>query len=177
MIDEQDILLLVKQGSFHAFEQLYAQYSPRLQAYFYKLLGSSEKAQEMTQELFSRLWEKRGHYKGKITRPEYYILTIARNIYLKSLRHHTTSMSEVASHEPGPQEVAINGEQSERLINALGELSPEIRETICLVYYAGLAYDEISNLQNISYATVKWRVAKALDLLRTLLLPYFTDRR
>jgi len=58
-MEEKEQLMLLKKGNYAAFDALYTAYSPRLLGRLIRLLGNEHIAEEILQDLFFRIWEKR----------------------------------------------------------------------------------------------------------------------
>ena len=72
----------LKQGNVNAFDDLFKKYSPRLYNFSLKYLKSDEEAEEIIQEVFLYIWEKRNGLKPESSFNAY-LFTIAHNIIKK----------------------------------------------------------------------------------------------
>lgn len=169
---EADLLEQVKNGSKEAFSKVYEQFSGRVYAYGIRITGNHEAATELVQETFIRLWEKRSLYKSGLTSPEYYLFTIARNIYFNKIRNkkHLNSLpAKILS----PHDLYAHTERQDMLNKALLQLNPDIRETFTLICIEGFKYREAAEMLQVSQKTIEWRMKKAFQTLRELLKDYF----
>ncbi len=175
---ETALIAALKKGNQEAFSQLFFAYEKKLYFFSYKLLQSHADAEEVVQEVFLKVWDKR------VTLDEQrsfnaYLITIAKNIiynrasrkitehayreYLQratpSIRHHTEEVVNFSD---------LNA-ISHRFINQL----PEKRRKIFLLSrFEGLSNREIAKQLNISVSTVENQMNKSLKALRNYLYQY-----
>ena len=145
-------------------------WSPLLQ-YLIGLLGSREAAEDIAQETFFRLWQRRamlrvdGSLRG-------FIYQVARNLAISEQRR--ARVSERAANAMSQDEIAVayvelkdDHPELERAISAL----PERRREILLLHSVhGLSYKEIAGLLGIAPQTVANQFSSALASLRLALL-------
>jgi len=84
----------LRKGSREAFDAIYYRYVGRVYNFVLRMLDDAQKAEDLTQELFLRLW--RCHESLSENKSfEAYIFTISRNLVLKEFRHRRTAISYV----------------------------------------------------------------------------------
>jgi DNA-directed RNA polymerase specialized sigma24 family protein len=89
---ESELLLRISQGDPHAFRQMFAVYSRQVYSLCIQLTKDAEQAKDLTQEIFARLWVKRGqlgsvyHFKGFLT-------TMALNLVRNHLQKKVLDVS------------------------------------------------------------------------------------
>jgi len=155
MLDDRWLLWRVKRGSARALRQLYGKYEVDLLTLAASLLGRSDQAEDVLQDVFVRFiesvetFELTGSLKG-------YLATCVAN-RARDLRRRDRSRpagqletaERVPSREPGPLQRAIACEQHERLSGALTRLPYEQQETGLLHLKAGLTFREIGAAQDV----------------------------
>jgi len=139
-----------------------------LYAYLLRMTGEAQLAVDLVQESFARYLGRYGRRNGQ--KPLLY--AIARNAALDAIRKR--KMDGFAADEQedtgnNPERQMINREAFERLLAAIGQLTPPDRELISLVAAADLTYREIGKVLRISEANVKVRVHRARTKLRAYL--------
>lgn len=175
-IDEKQLLVLLRQGDRQAFGELYQQYSSRIYGNLKKLLKSDHLAEELLQDVFVKIWDKRlGIDTEKSFRS--YLFRIAENqvydFFRKAARdrkleaHLVDAASEFYSHV----EEALYRKESAAIINeAIAQLPPKRRRIFTLCKLEGRSYEEVSLLLGISTSTINDHVVKASRSIREYLL-------
>jgi len=175
MLDDRWLLWRVKRGSARALRRLYGKYEADLLTLAANLLGRSDQAEDVLQDVFIRFiesvetFELTGSLKG-------YLATCVANRARDLLRRERSrptgpldTAERVASSQPGPLQKAIAGEQHERLHSALARLPYEQQETVLLHLKAGLTFREIGQMRDVSPKTAESRYRYGIDKLRSML--------
>jgi RNA polymerase sigma-70 factor (ECF subfamily) len=83
---DQELLVLLKQGSQAAFAEIYNRYSGLLYVYAFKLTADTDATKDITQELFISLWDNKEalELKGSLSA---YLYTAIRYKFLKQVAH------------------------------------------------------------------------------------------
>ncbi len=181
MEDDEGLVALWQAGDAHALARLVERYSGRVYSYVRRLSGSSEDAEDITSEVFVRVWKGLNSFNTSRTFKTW-LYTIARNCttdYLRKRKSVTfTSLSASDSFEdsledsaPMPDEQAIFNADALALEGALATLPIAQRDVLTLHYQEGMTYEEIGVVVGESRDTVKSRGTRALKALRTLLHP------
>ncbi|MDR2283866.1 MAG: RNA polymerase sigma-70 factor [Sphingobacterium sp.] len=171
-MQEREQLLLLKRGDYAAFDALYTEYSPRILGRLIRLLGQADTAEELLQDLFFRVWEKREQidvdqsFKG-------YLFKIAQNLVYDYFRKQSVderyraefvrNYSELYGHI---EEDIIFKQTEERLMSAIDKLPPQCRQVYILFKLEGKSYVEISQLLGISKSTINNHLTKANGILK-----------
>ena len=168
------------------FEEIYMDYFPRLLRFAREYVGSDEDAENIIQDVFMTLWERRSDLKIHISMVSYLFLLI-KNRCIDHLRRRTHA-------EKGKEEIQkqhnlelqmklhslealdhdlINDTDIERIItNAINFLPPKCREIFILNKIDGKKYKEIAEELQISINTVENQMSIALRKLREQLKDY-----
>lgn len=158
------------------FKTLYDDYKNRLYGYVLAITHSSLAAEEITQELFIKLWTHREMLQ-EVADLEHYIFVMARNRTLNYLRKAANdnrllkelqrSMNVPVANEP--EDRLVEADYHAMVEEALRHLSPQRRLVFKLSRYHGLKLEEIARQLNLSRNTVKNHLAAALQSIRTYL--------
>ncbi|RYY20198.1 MAG: RNA polymerase sigma-70 factor [Cytophagaceae bacterium] len=168
---ESDYLRRLKQHDERAFDALFRHYSALVYRFAYSYLKSRPAAEEIVQECFIKIWEKRTQLRDDVPLKGY-LFTTAHHAVLNELRrdqHHLRLHGQVAA-AAGPASVANEAEYHEMealYLAALDRLPPRQREAFELSRQQGLSYPEIAERQGVSVKTVEAHIMQALKTLRT----------
>jgi RNA polymerase sigma factor (sigma-70 family) len=160
-------------GDEGAFKEAVEEYSRRIYALCYRVLRDEEDAKDMTQEVFVRVYSKRGSFKGKSSLYTW-IYKIALNMCLTYLKKHKAKMiplDDVESFLEAREDAACDGSlELRRLVTAaLGSLPPKQRAVFSLRFYDGMPFKDIAEVMGTSVGAAKANHHFALERLRTLL--------
>lgn len=131
-------------------------------------------AEDLTQETYAKAWCKIEGLR-QATSLRSWLLTIARNEYLQFVRSRNPEVNglnelpEPAAEEPGADALAAVAERDSRLQDAVRRLEPQLRETVALHYFQDLSIKEVAEVLGVPNGTVKSRLNRALETLRSLL--------
>jgi RNA polymerase sigma-70 factor (family 1) len=168
---ESDYLRRLKQDDERAFDALFRHYSALVYRFAYSYLKSRPAAEEIVQECFIKIWEKRAQLRDDLPLKGY-LFTTAHHAVLNELRrdqHHLRLHGQVAA-AAGPASVAneVEYQEMEALYQAaLEHLPPKQREAFLLSRQQGLSYPEIAERQGVSVKTVEAHMMQALKAMRS----------
>jgi len=175
-IDEKQLLVLLRQGDKQAFGELYYQYSPRIYTNLVKLLKSDHLAEELLQDVFVKVWDKRENIDIEKSFRSY-LFRIAENqvydFFRKAARdkkmeaYLINAASEFYSHV---EEALYHKENTAILNRAIAQLPPKRRHIFTLCKLEGKSYEEVSRQLGISTSTINDHVVKASRSVREYLL-------
>jgi RNA polymerase sigma-70 factor (ECF subfamily) len=179
-LQDNELLGALQAGDLHAFEELFRRYSHLVYSTCVRVLEDAQAAEDMTQEVFLRLWRRPELYDPERGRFLSWLLSVTRNRAIDELRsrgrrraHETQSEMENDSDEPtasdDPLMAAELADQRMALRSALAELPEEQRKAIELAYFGGLTHLEISVLLRQPLGTVKTRIRLGMRKLRVAL--------
>lgn len=163
----------LKRGDASVMAILYDEYSSALYGVVVRILRSTSHAEDVLQETFVRVWTNRESYSPDRGTLFTWMLNIARNLAIDTLRKASYSREEIQTAEEivgidsrvsDPREAA----ESVDLKSLVGTLPPEQQEIIDLVYFKGYSQSEIAEEYDIPLGTVKSRVRLAMNTLRTI---------
>ena len=160
-----------------AFERAALEHKDRVHGYAAMMLRDPEEARDVAQEALVRLWQN-WH---KVDEPGHrtWLLRTAHNLCIDRIRRRKVR-SEIGEPEnvlphrpdtaPGPGQLAESDETGRAITAALGQLSPEDRSVLVMREVQGLAYDEIAGALDLPMGTLKARLHRARERLRTRLI-------
>jgi RNA polymerase sigma-70 factor (family 1) len=154
------------------FKQLFDKYRNRMYGYVLAISHSKYTAEEITQEIFIKLWLCRDIL-HQVNNVDGYIFTIARNKTLNHLRKAAydklllRELQELVTSENNNVEEHSQAIEVDRLLrDALTLLSPQRRLVYQLSRNQGLNHEEIANHLQLSRNTVKNHMVEALRFIR-----------
>ena len=167
---DPDVALMeqVAAGSETAFVDLVHRHQNALLNFFTRM-GAYSDGEDLVQETFLRLFRYRERYKPT-ARFTTFLYVLARNTWAdrgrKAMRRERLTLRlqtemEIVSETTRPEPSAGLDVQE-----ALGRLSPKLREVIVLNVFQGMRYQEIADVLQIPLGTVKSRINLALHALR-----------
>ncbi|HVR89220.1 MAG TPA: sigma-70 family RNA polymerase sigma factor [Candidatus Limnocylindria bacterium] len=168
----------VAAGDVGAFAALYDRHATKVYAWAAHLLGTGE-ADDVTQEVFFRLWDKARQFDPARGRFGAWFGAIARHQILARGRRRGLERRIVAAEEieellaqtadpsPSVELRAWTAQRDAALIAAVRGLPVEQRRVIALAYFGGLSQSEIAAAVAIPLGTVKKRTRLALAKLRS----------
>ncbi len=170
--DLAGIVIGCKQGDAQCFSQVVDMFSSRCYGYFYRLTGNSDISDELLSELFVKLVEKVGSYKGGSF--EGWLFKIASNIfhdYLRSKQRQKKLLETRKTQldfEVG-EDKRSDGEQVDRLQKQLARLDRDTKELIMLRFYSQLSFKEIAHMRSEPIGTTLAKMHRGLKKLRGLM--------
>jgi len=184
MTDER-LLEQAASGDETAFAVIYERHRGLVFRFAYRLSQSREMAEEITHDCFLSLIKEPQRFKTQEQRASLrtYLCAAARNLAFKRLRRAgaETAIDDfserlAAAESQEPLRLLLDAEISEAVRKAIGELPPLQREALILFEYEELSLAEIAEVASADVGTVKSRLHRARQRLRTLLAPYFEER-
>ncbi len=172
MPNEKDVLLQITKGDQHAFTRLFDAYYKRLAAYIYRVTESKEVTEEIVQDVFIKVWEKRETL-DTIDNFSNFLFTISRNKVLNYLRNlakmrvHQLSWSREHQEDSYVMDGnSLNDEYNLIIEKAISSLPPQQQKVYILSRYEHLKYEEIAVQMGLSKETVKKHMQLALGFLK-----------
>jgi len=165
------------QGDHHAFGGLFHRHYTLLFQYGSKICNDRLTVEDTIQELFIDLWNKKPEI--AVCSVKAYLLQSLKFKLYKFYRAGRPVMEiEQLHNEPfelSHETFMINSldhqERSNRILEALQDLSPRQKEVIYLKIYKGLSYEEVSEIMQLNYQVTRNLLCQALKTIRKLLVP------
>jgi RNA polymerase sigma-70 factor, ECF subfamily len=164
--------------NIQSFEVLFRQYYQMLCAYAMRFVNDADTAEEIVQDLFYKLWEKREELLIN-TSVKSYLFSAVHNRCLKFIEHRNVETkyrnyyllheSEIDNEQ---HDTAGVHELQDIIDDTLNSLPDRCSRIFRLNRFEGLKYHEIARQLSISVKTVEANMGKALKLLRKNLRNY-----
>jgi RNA polymerase sigma-70 factor (ECF subfamily) len=156
-----------------AFASALDAYERPIYGYLRRMLGDAEEAQDLTQEVFLRLW-RNGFPKRASVRT--WLFQLARNLFVDRLRRRRPNPFgldgvELEDPAPRPLERLEIREERERARNALENLPQPYRDVAVLRFQEGFTLKDIARISHLRRNTVAVRLVRARQLLRKAMTP------
>ena len=151
------------------FEKLYEKHHKKLWSFVLKHVKSPSKAEDLVQDIFLRVWEKRTNidFQEKF---EKLLFVIARNLiinaYHRSILEQEKLNQLLLNKQFEEQTSDSSNEKTEEIIAAIKALPQRRKQIVELSLRQGLTYNEISEKLSISKKTVEDHITKARKFLR-----------
>lgn len=172
---EQELVSLLKNRDNKAFGYLYDHYSGALYSIILAILNDTELANDVLQDVFVNIWKKIESYDPAKGRLFTWMLNIARNASIDTLRSKTYQndrKNQSMDYQGNGTQVSLVTQVNVDNIGfkkVLNQLMEEQRALIDLAYFKGYTHEEIAEMENIPLGTVKTRIRSALIQLRGFL--------
>jgi RNA polymerase sigma-70 factor (ECF subfamily) len=161
------------EGDRDAFRALYEKYRDKVYATALRILGEPAQAEDLAQEIFLKIHDELNGFKFE-SKFSTWLYRVAVNHAINKANEigRRARIREQIALERGPAEAADPAPAArfydERVLDAVGALSPKLRAIVTLRYLDGLSYAEIAEVLEISIGTVKSRLFLAHETLRPL---------
>jgi RNA polymerase sigma-70 factor (ECF subfamily) len=175
-IDEGEIIGRVLGGDREAFADLVDAYKGPVFSLAFRMTGSIQDADDLSQESFLRAFQSLGRFRaGEKFFP--WLYTVSLNVIRNHLRKvkalpENTVGSEVqdATDPRGDAADAASGrERGRRLQGYLLRLPVPVREALVLRFYEGLGFEDIASVTGDSLSGAKMKVYRGLEKIRTMM--------
>ena len=189
---DEDLMRKFCAGEAHAFGLLYARHEKPLYRYVRRLLGSAEalQAEDVFQDTWMKLVDARDSWQARDNASfKTWLYTLAHHRAIDILRKSGREVSAdegwldddeqepwqlwPASHAEQPEQQAFWRRAGQQLLNCLDSLPALQRAAFLLHHDDGLSLEEITQVINAEFETVKSRLRYALTKLRTCMGAHF----
>lgn len=160
------------------FEELFRTHFNALHAYAFTILKDTHQAEEIVQQVFCRIWEKREDLSIHTSAKAY----LYRSVYHDSLNYlkHKKVMSQYASYAlrqgeknaDAPTEKLLAHELGTKIREAMEDLPEQCRTIFQMSRFEHMKYQEIADAMGLSVKTIENQMGKALRIMRARLADY-----
>jgi len=175
---DQMIFQSIKSGDEKALEMLFKEYYQPLCRYANSYLEDPADAEEVVQNCFIKLWEKKENINIQSS-VKSYLYQIIRNACLNEIKHQKVKKNygdmvslEGEQHSEASDQTTLRGELEEKIAIAIQSLPQQCRLIFTMSRFEELKYQEIADQLNLSIKTVENQMGKALKLMRAQLQEY-----
>lgn len=170
--NEKELLEELRRDSEPAFTQLYRNYSLPLYYNILSLVKDAHTAEELVQDIFSRIWKQRHHINIEKSFSAY-LFVMSRNRVFDFFRQVTrdqqlySGLKAIASeHYDHIEQALFARENADLLRKAIDTLPPQRRRAFELCKMEGLSYRQASEEMGVSLSTLKDHMVNALETIR-----------
>jgi len=179
-VTDEKLLADAADGDTTAFQILYQRYRDPIFRFAYRMLGSVEAAEDVAHDCFLSLIRQPERFDSSKASFRTYLYAAARNQAAKqysSFGRETTlndlSQEPVAAERDEPMAQILDNELAFEVAGAIASLPPLQREALVLFEYEELSLAEIGAIVGVDANTVKARLFRAREKLRSKLERYF----
>jgi RNA polymerase sigma-70 factor (ECF subfamily) len=174
---DSDLVALLKKDNQRAYTEIFERYSKVLVNHAYKILGDHDQANDVVQEVFLAIWNKKNEIvlTGSLSS---YLYKATRNKILNHIAHekvvsrYADSIVDFIQNDYVPSDANLREQELEAIIEKEIALLPaKMREVFLLKKVEELSYEEIALQLNITDKTAKQQVYNSLKILRGRLKP------
>jgi RNA polymerase sigma-70 factor (ECF subfamily) len=161
-----------------AFEQVFKANFKNLHAYACTIIRDDIMAEEIVQNVFCRLWEKKSRVEIQVSLTAYLYRSVYHESlnYLKHLKvraaYTSYAQSQMKNAADHAEKKILLGDLEAKLSQALRELPEQCRTIFQMSRFEELKYQEIADRMGLSIKTIENQMGKALKLLRLKLVDF-----
>jgi RNA polymerase sigma-70 factor (ECF subfamily) len=180
--DDEALLRLIAHARADALSVLYDRYARLIYSLAYRIVGDPSAAEEVTQDVFLRVWEKANTYQSEQAKVSTWLVSIARHRAIDLVRQRgARAEGYSAAWEDLPQSIIprtegrnpeeLSGQaiQAKRVREAIATLPVEQRQALAMAFLQGYSHSEIAEKIGEPLGTVKTRIRLAMQKLHHLL--------
>jgi RNA polymerase sigma-70 factor (ECF subfamily) len=174
--DDRPLLLQVAGGDEAAFTALIVRYRKRVFTHALTFTTRYEEAEELTQDIFIRIWQNRKSLETVDSFTDY-LFILSRNHLISHLRKRVMEMAipdpETLAEELLSPDLQLQTKELEELIiQGIAKMPSQQQAVFRLSRLDGLSYEEIASRLGISRSTVKWHIIAGLNMLKQYVRQY-----
>jgi RNA polymerase sigma-70 factor (ECF subfamily) len=180
MQTDDALMQRVREGDDDAFGEIVDRYKDSLVNYLTHLVRSRDRAEEVAQDAFVRLYRNASQYKQQ-ERLGPYLFRIATNLVVTEIRRERRwslllprLYASTRQTAPSPDTNLFTSEIQRQVAAAIDRLPIHFRAPLVLFEVEEWSYDEIAKALDVRVGTVKSRISRARELLRRHLTPFWT---
>lgn len=185
---DEELVAAILDGEAALYTDLVERYRGRLINYLNRFLGNVHESEELSQEVFLRVYRALDRYNPKY-RFSTWLFRVAKNAAIDLIRKRRLKLvpmqrvgvdgqaqeREFESEERDPYRTLRNVERRQAIGAAIDGLKEEYRELIQLRHFAEMTYEEIAEFKGMPLGTVKNKLFRGRRMLKARLADYLTD--
>jgi RNA polymerase sigma-70 factor (ECF subfamily) len=174
-LEDQSLIHLISSGDEQAFTVLYNRHKDKLYAFAMDLVGSNDKAYDLVQEVFLKIWEQRASFAEREIFATY-LYQMVRNFsmdYFRTIVRESTLYNMLSASEKEavltPESFLEYRDLQKKVQIAINNLPPRQKEIYIMHKEERLKYNEIAERLNLSVSTVENHFCRAIGSIRLYL--------
>ncbi len=191
MESDDKLMLRCQEGDASAFDQIVQHHRTTLFNFIYRFINDRESAEELTQEVFIRIYKNIGKFRPELSGFRTWMYRIASNLCKNELRNRSrhskiitkstsantdekgdNQIEKLQDASPGPDIQLEQNELREILNSAISYLPEKYRTVIILRDIEDMPYGDIAKIINKPEGTVKSRLNRARHMLKDKMKDY-----
>ncbi len=179
-MNDESLIRQITQARPEALSELYDRYGRMVFGLAVNAVGDAATAEEITQDVFHRVWERAGQYRADQAKVSTWLTSITRHRAIDQLRRQgvrpegqSIGWADVSPQaEPSTDDAGQTVElsiQRQRIRAAVAQLPEEQKQVLALAYFQGYSQTAIAEALSLPLGTVKTRVRLAMEKLRGML--------
>lgn len=180
-VEGADLVRRCRAGDGSAWEEIVTAYSRRIFNLAYRFTSSIEAAEDLTQEVFIRIYKTLDQYDSKQGNLSNWLMRLARNLIIDDYRHRQRNPQDTYAEDVDEHTFHLHSvggsahkeierrEMAEQVQKGIDKLPPDLRTCVILRDIEELSYQEIVELLKIPEGTVKSRINRGrIELAKIL---------
>ncbi|MVM38824.1 RNA polymerase sigma-70 factor [Spirosoma sp. HMF3257] len=179
LLTDNELLALLRDDDEQAFRELYDRYWYKMYVIAHRKLRRKEVAEELAQELFVMIWQKRESL--RVINLQAFLGVSLKNLMIDYIRrniqeeHYLDQLQQFFPAETFATMEAVQlNELSEAIQNTLAKLPEKTREIFILNRFEHLTIREIAQRLNLSEKTIEYHLSRSTTFLRQNLRDFMT---
>ena len=175
--NDEALIRLAANDDSEALSELYDRYKALVFSLAINIVGNHETAEDITLDVFTRVWEKADNYQSEKATVKRWISSITRYRSIDVLRRRNaqldTSNPQWSDFSPdtlpareNPEEVMELALLGRKVTEALSKLPEEQKKPLALAYFMGYSHQQIAEALNKPLGTIKTRIRLAIQKLQ-----------
>jgi RNA polymerase sigma-70 factor (ECF subfamily) len=187
VMDDGNVVAAFLSGEERAFREIVTRYQTRLLNFVYRTIGDREKAEDLVQDVFIRVY-RHLHGFDRTRKFSTWIYTIAANLSKNELRNRSRQpivllqgmtiwrnderLLELEDKSSRPDDLLRKRDLCGLVENATAQLSPHHRQVFVLRDVEGKSYEDIAEITGTKVGTVKSRLSRARQSFADIIKPW-----
>jgi RNA polymerase sigma-70 factor (ECF subfamily) len=179
-LSDETLLILITRSQENALSELYDRYGRLVFSVALNTLSDPIRAEEVTQDVFERVWEKAFTFSAGQGRVVTWLSSIARHRSIDLFRHYRSQhedqliawqeaeMADLPDGQNVEREVDL-AERTQRIRWAVAQLPADQKQALGMAFFQGMSHPEIASALGEPLGTVKTRIRLGMQKLRLML--------
>ena len=173
-VTDAELVARTRRGDKEAFGDLYERYQDALFRYVYYRVGNQRDAEDLTEEVFLKVWESIGRFRGDAAFRSW-VYRIAHNMVIDHYRTRKDSVAlsqggVVAEEQAGVERQLLAKERATLLAKAISSLSPLHQQVLILRFIDGFSTEEVAEILERETGTIRVLQHRALKAASAYLI-------